>query len=116
MPGQEVTERMFLNADRSKVVEAGPDAAYLWKIPGDTISEEEQEQFGLTKSRRAAAAERGAPRRGVARAARSDEESAGTDSRDDAASGDAPEGGVKESGQSGADENKEAEQGENKGA
>jgi pyruvate/2-oxoglutarate dehydrogenase complex dihydrolipoamide acyltransferase (E2) component len=41
---------MWLNADRTKVLEAGdPDAAFLFATPGKRITVEDAELYGLTK-------------------------------------------------------------------
>lgn len=50
-----VTERLYLNADKTKVVKEGsPDAAFLYATPGKEIPAEEAERYGLTSSRKAA--------------------------------------------------------------
>lgn len=42
------TERLFFNADKSKVVAEGdPDAAFLYAAPGDEIPDSACEKFGL---------------------------------------------------------------------
>lgn len=52
-------KRLYLNADRSKVVEEGsPDAAYLLAGEGGEVSDEEAKRYGLkapTKAQAAAA-------------------------------------------------------------
>lgn len=40
-------KRLYLNADRSKVVEEGPDAAYLLVGEGGMVSAEDAEKYGL---------------------------------------------------------------------
>jgi hypothetical protein len=66
---QKVTERMYLNADKTKIVTGGADAAFLFKIPGDTLTDEERVQYGLaTATEKAATANPRPPRRGTARA------------------------------------------------
>lgn len=49
------TERLWLTADRERVVRDGdPSAAFLFATPGKAISTEDVERYGLTKSRRTA--------------------------------------------------------------
>lgn len=48
------TERLYLTADRSRVVREGPDAAFLWKSEGKPITDEEAAQFGLDADEKAA--------------------------------------------------------------
>lgn len=65
---QTVTERLYLNADRTKIVTGGEDAAFLFKIPGDTLTDEERAQYGLaTEQEKASAEDRSPPRRGAVR-------------------------------------------------
>lgn len=46
--GFEITERLYLTADRESVVPEGhPDAAFLYATPGKTVSDEEAEKYGL---------------------------------------------------------------------
>lgn len=46
-----VTQRLYLNADKTKVVKEGsPDAAFLFATPGKEIPAAEAEKYGLTKS------------------------------------------------------------------
>jgi hypothetical protein len=41
-------KRMFLNADKSAVVDAdSPDAAFLFVAEGQTVSDEDAEKYGL---------------------------------------------------------------------
>lgn len=50
-----VEERLFLTADKEKVVKEGdPAAAFLFASPGEEIDAEEAKRYGLT-SRKAAA-------------------------------------------------------------
>lgn len=43
-----VTERLFVNADKSKIVpEGSPEAAYLLATPGKRLSAEEAKKYGL---------------------------------------------------------------------
>ena len=40
--------RLYLNKDKTRVVEEGdPDAAYLYKVPGHVITEEDAIKFNL---------------------------------------------------------------------
>lgn len=63
MASRDVTERMYLNADRTKIVAGGPEAAYLFKIPGDQITDEEAVRYGLSKPKAAEAREARPPAR-----------------------------------------------------
>ena len=48
MPSFKSDKRLYLNADRSKVVEEGdPDAAYLFAVEGDTVSAEDAKKYEL---------------------------------------------------------------------
>jgi hypothetical protein len=46
---------LFLNADKSKVVEEGPDAAWVLVGPDGEVSDEDAERYGLTKAAEKAA-------------------------------------------------------------
>lgn len=51
-------KRLYVNADRSKVVsEDSPEAAYLLVSEGGEIPEEEAKRYGLVKSSKMATAE-----------------------------------------------------------
>lgn len=41
-------KRLYLNEDRTKVVEEGPEARYLLVNEGGELSDEEAKQYGLT--------------------------------------------------------------------
>lgn len=59
-------ERLYLTADRSRVVKRGdPAAAFLWKSVGKPISDAEATEFGLDGAKPAATAR--PPRRGGTR-------------------------------------------------
>ena len=48
MASVEINRRLFLTADRERVVEAGdPDAAFLYATPGKRIPADEAERYGL---------------------------------------------------------------------
>ena len=48
----EVNERLFLTADREKVVPEGdPEAAFLFATPGDEVSEEDAKRYGIKPSK-----------------------------------------------------------------
>ena len=48
MASVEINRRLFLTADRSRVVEAGdPEAAFLYATPGKRIPTDEAERYGL---------------------------------------------------------------------
>lgn len=56
------TERLYFNADRSKVVQEGdPEAASLFTTPGKEISAEDAERFGLIPAKAAKADKAEAP-------------------------------------------------------
>lgn len=43
-------EKLYLNADQTKVVEEGdPEAAFLFTTPGKRVSKEDAERLGLVK-------------------------------------------------------------------
>jgi hypothetical protein len=45
-----LTERSYVNADRTKVVsEDSPEAAFLLGLPGDEVPDAEAERLGLNK-------------------------------------------------------------------
>lgn len=47
----QVDRRIYVNADRSKVVEeSDPDAAFLLATPGDVLSDEDVKRYGLNKT------------------------------------------------------------------
>jgi hypothetical protein len=49
------TERLYLNADKSKVVPEGdPEAAFLFATPGTEISAEDAAKYGLGAKKAAA--------------------------------------------------------------
>lgn len=58
-----VTERLYLTADKERVVAEGdPDAAFLFAAPGSEISAEDAEKYGLgTKKAPKAADKQAAP-------------------------------------------------------
>lgn len=46
--------RLWLTADRERVVEEGdPEAAFLFATPGKEVSDEDAERYGLKPSRKA---------------------------------------------------------------
>ncbi len=50
MPYTHKGDRLWLNADKTKVVKDGdPDAAFLFVVEGDTVSDEDAERYGLNK-------------------------------------------------------------------
>lgn len=55
-------ERLFLTADKDAVVpESDPRAAFLFAAPGDEISDEDAETFGLAKPKAKPAAKEADP-------------------------------------------------------
>lgn len=55
----EARERLWLTADRSRVVADGdPEAAFLLAAPGQRIPIEDAERYGLVKPKKAAAAKK----------------------------------------------------------
>lgn len=62
--------RLWLTADRERVVEEGdPEAAFLFATPGKDISDEDVERYGLKPARKAPAADAPAEEKQAAPAA-----------------------------------------------
>jgi hypothetical protein len=53
---------IFLNADKSKVVEEGPDAAWILVGVDGEVSDEDAERYGLTKAQKPVA-DKAAPKK-----------------------------------------------------
>jgi hypothetical protein len=48
-------KRLYLNADRTRAVEEGPEASFLLVADGGSLPDEEAEKYGLTGKKKAQA-------------------------------------------------------------